>query len=35
MIGTVEHVLEVPELDVFDGIVLTTSDGLRFAECRT
>lgn len=32
VIGTVEHVLEVPELDVFDGIVLTTSDGLRFAD---
>jgi hypothetical protein len=31
-IGTVEHVLEVPELDVFDGIVLKTSDGLRFAD---
>ena len=31
-IGTVEHVLEVPELDVFDGIVLETSDGLRFAD---
>ena len=24
--------LQVPELDVFDGIVLTTSDGLRFAD---
>jgi hypothetical protein len=31
-IGTVEHVLEVPELDVFDGIVLKTSGGLRFAD---
>ena len=31
-IGTVEHVLEVPELDVFDGIVVTTPDGLRFAD---
>ena len=31
-IGTVEHVLQVPELDVFDGIVLATSDGLRFAD---
>jgi hypothetical protein len=31
-IGTVEHVLQVPELDVFDGIVLTTADGLRFAD---
>jgi hypothetical protein len=31
-IGTVEHVLEVPQLDVFDGIVLKTPDGLRFAD---
>jgi hypothetical protein len=31
-IGTVEHVLEVPELDVFDGIVVKTPDGLRFAD---
>jgi hypothetical protein len=31
-IGTVEHVLEVPELDVFDGIVVRTADGLRFAD---
>ena len=31
-IGTVEHVLQVPELDVFDGIVLKTADGLRFAD---
>jgi hypothetical protein len=31
-IGTVEHVLQVPELDVFDGIVLNTSGGLRFAD---
>jgi hypothetical protein len=33
-IGTVEHVLEVPELDVFDGIVLTTAGGLRFADAN-
>ena len=32
VIGTVEHVLEVPELDVFDGIVLRTAGGLRFAD---
>jgi hypothetical protein len=32
VIGTVEHVLEVPELDVFDGIVLRTTAGLRFAD---
>jgi hypothetical protein len=31
-IGTVEHVLQVPELDVFDGIVVNTSDGPRFAD---
>jgi hypothetical protein len=33
-IGTVEHVLQVPELDVFDGIVVTTSGGLRFADAN-
>src|SRR5918993_3974096 len=32
VIGAVEHVLEVTELDVFDGIVLTTAGGLRFAD---
>jgi hypothetical protein len=31
-IGRVEHVLEVPELDVFDGIVVETAGGLRFAD---
>ena len=31
-IGTLEHVLEVPELDVFDGIVITTGGGLRFID---
>jgi hypothetical protein len=31
-IGTVEHVLQVPELDVFDGVVLKTTGGLRFAD---
>ena len=31
-VGTVEHVLEVPELDVFDGIVVKTPGGLRFAD---
>ena len=29
-IGHLEHVLEVPELDVFDGIVISTHHGLRF-----
>ena len=33
-IGTVEHVLEVPDLDVFDGIVVQTSGGLRFADAN-
>jgi len=31
-IGTLEHVLEVPEVDVFDGIVITTKAGLRFID---
>ncbi|MGO8877072.1 MAG: hypothetical protein ACLQNG_15065 [Acidimicrobiales bacterium] len=30
MIGTVGHVLQVPELDLFDGIVVHTDAGLRF-----
>ena len=31
-IGTLEHVLEVPDLDVFDGIVIATDGGLRFID---
>ncbi|MGO8887780.1 MAG: hypothetical protein ACLPUO_19130 [Streptosporangiaceae bacterium] len=31
-IGRLEHVLEVPELDVFDGLVIATSAGLRFID---
>ncbi len=31
-IGSLEHVLEVPEVDVFDGIVIATDCGLRFIE---
>ena len=31
-IGTLEHVLEVPEIDVFDGIVIATDAGLRFID---
>ena len=31
-IGTLEHVLEVPEVDVFDGIVIATKAGLRFID---
>ena len=31
-IGTLEHVLQIPELDVFDGIVIATGAGLRFVD---
>lgn len=31
-IGKLEHVLEVPELDLFDGIVIHTHAGLRFID---
>jgi hypothetical protein len=31
-IGTLEHVLQVPELDLFDGIVVSTGSGLRFID---
>ena len=31
-IGSLEHVLEVPEVDVFDGIVIATDGGLRFID---
>lgn len=30
--GTVEHVLQVPEEDLFDGIVVSTDQGLRFVD---
>ena len=30
--GTVEHVLQVPDLDLFDGLVVATNDGLRFVD---
>lgn len=30
--GKVEHVLQVPELDLFDGIVVSTKHGLRFVD---
>ena len=30
--GTVEHVLQIPEEDLFDGIVVATSDGWRFVD---
>lgn len=29
-VGSLEHVLEIPELDIFDGIVIGTRHGLRF-----
>jgi hypothetical protein len=31
-IGTLEHVLVVEDLDLFDGIVVATSNGLRFVD---
>src|SRR4051795_11264401 len=30
--GTVEHVLEIPAEDLFDGIVVATGGGLRFVD---
>jgi hypothetical protein len=33
-IGTLEHVLQVPELDLFDGIVIATDWGLRFIDAN-
>ena len=30
--GTVEHVLEIPEEDLFDGIVVATDHGIRFVD---
>ena len=32
IIGKVEHVLQLPEEDSFDGLVVTTSTGLRFVD---
>ena len=31
-IGTLEHVLEVSDLDIFEGIVVATHHGLRFID---
>jgi hypothetical protein len=31
-VGTVEHVLAVPDDDIFDGLVLDTQSGRRFAD---
>ncbi len=33
--GTVHHVLQVPELDLFDGISVQTRHGLRFVDRDT
>jgi hypothetical protein len=30
--GAVEHVLQIPEEDLFDGLVVTTDDGIRFVD---
>ncbi|WP_431279441.1 hypothetical protein [Leifsonia poae] len=31
-IGTVEHVLQDPSLDLFDGLAISTDHGLRFVD---
>lgn len=31
-IGTLEHVLQIPEEDLFDGLVVATQQGLRFVD---
>jgi hypothetical protein len=31
-IGTLEHVLQIPAEDLFDGLVVATADGLRFVD---
>jgi hypothetical protein len=33
-IGTVAHVLAMPEEDIFDGVVIDTDDGPRFADAE-
>lgn len=33
-IGTLEHVLEVSDLDIFEGIVIATHHGLRFIDAE-
>jgi hypothetical protein len=30
--GTVEHVLQIPSEDLFDGIVVATDEGIRFVD---
>ena len=32
VVGTVERVLDIPDLDLFDGIVIETSQGVRFVD---
>jgi hypothetical protein len=32
VIGTVEHVLQEPDLDLFDGIVIAVPRGIRFVD---
>jgi hypothetical protein len=32
VIGTVKHVLFIPDEDIFDGLVVDTQDGLRFVD---
>jgi hypothetical protein len=32
VIGALERVLDIPDLDLFDGIVVTTEDGDRFVD---
>ncbi|HEY7044247.1 MAG TPA: hypothetical protein VH419_11315 [Nocardioidaceae bacterium] len=32
VVGTVERVLDIPDLDLFDGIVIETSQGIRFVD---
>ena len=34
IIGQLQHVLEVPDLDLFDGIVIATHHGLRFIDAE-
>jgi hypothetical protein len=33
-IGTVEHVLAEPDADVFDGVIVSTNSGHRFADAE-
>ena len=34
IIGHLQHVLEAPDLDLFDGIVISTHHGLRFIDAK-